>query len=69
MKAEINVIHLEHLSELMPGISYDLPGGSKRFIQRAVGYRATICNGVIIVDKDQHTGARSGKVHRHRAQN
>ena len=69
MKADINVINLEQLSELMPEISYDLPGGSKRFIQRAVGYRATICNGVIIVDNDQHTGARSGKVHRHRAQN
>ena len=68
MKADINVINLEQLSELMPEIAYDLPGGAKRFIQKAVGYRATICNGMIIVDKDQHTGARSGKVHRHRAQ-
>ncbi|MFT7219930.1 MAG: N-acyl-D-amino-acid deacylase [Candidatus Azotimanducaceae bacterium] len=64
-KADINVINLEALSERMPEIVNDFPGGSSRFIQKARGYRATVCNGQVILENDQHTGARSGEVLRH----
>ena len=37
----------------------DFPGGSKRLIQGAIGYRATVCNGVIILKNDRLTGARA----------
>jgi N-acyl-D-aspartate/D-glutamate deacylase len=51
----------------MPEMVGDFPGGAKRFIQRAVGYKATICNGQIILRDDELTGARGGQVVRNQA--
>ncbi len=67
MRADINVIDVEKLSERMPKIVNDLPNGAPRFIQKAVGYRATICNGKIILENDELTGVRPGFVLRHRS--
>lgn len=64
-KADINVIKLEELSERMPEIVHDFPNSAPRFIQKARGYRATLCNGDVILEHDQHTGIRSGQVLRH----
>ncbi len=64
-KADINVIKLEALSERMPEIVNDFPGDAPRFIQKAKGYRATVCNGQVILENDQLTGARVGNVLRH----
>lgn len=64
-KADLNVIHLGRLSERMPEIVYDLPGEAPRFIQRARGYRATICNGKIVLENDLLTGVKAGGVLRH----
>ena len=64
-KADINVIELDKLSECMPEIVHDFPGDAPRFIQKARGYRATLCNGQVILENDQHTGQRSGEVLRH----
>jgi N-acyl-D-aspartate/D-glutamate deacylase len=66
-KADLNVIKLEELSERMPEIVHDFPNEAPRFIQKARGYRATVCNGQVILENDQHTGARSGTVLRHTA--
>ncbi len=62
MRADINVIDLGRLSERMPQMVNDFPGGAKRFIQRAAGYKATICNGVVTLRDDEHTGARAGQI-------
>ena len=64
-KADLNVIELDALSERMPEIVNDFPGGAPRFIQKARGYRATVCNGQVILENDEHTGARAGAVLRH----
>ena len=64
-RADINVIDLDRLGERMPEMVHDFPGGARRFIQRADGYRATICNGAVILRDDEHTGARPGRVLRH----
>lgn len=61
-KADINVIDLDRVSERMPEFVHDFPGGAGRFIQRARGYRATFCNGQLILENDEHAGARGGKV-------
>jgi N-acyl-D-amino-acid deacylase len=66
-KADLNVIKLEELSERMPEIVNDFPGNAPRFTQKAKGYRATVCNGQVILENDQHTGARPGTVLRHAA--
>jgi len=62
LRADLNVIDLERVGELMPEYVHDFPGGSGRFIQRGAGYRATICNGQVILANDEHTGTRSGAV-------
>jgi N-acyl-D-amino-acid deacylase len=61
-RADLNVIDLERVGERMPEFVNDFPGGAGRFIQRADGYRATICNGQVILENDEHTGARGGAV-------
>ncbi len=61
-KADVNVIDLARVSERMPEFVHDFPGGAGRFVQRARGYRATFCNGKMILENDEHVGPRSGEV-------
>ncbi|MYE14834.1 MAG: amidohydrolase family protein [Gammaproteobacteria bacterium] len=61
-RADLNVIDMDRLAERQPYIVRDFPGGAPRFQQRAVGYRATVCNGSVILRDDEHTGARAGEV-------
>ena len=62
LRADLNVIDLARVREQMPEYVHDFPGGAGRFVQRAVGYRATVCNGEVILENDEHTGARAGRV-------
>jgi N-acyl-D-amino-acid deacylase len=62
LRADVNVIDTGRVRERMPEFVNDFPGGAGRFIQRAEGYAATICNGQIILENDEHTGARAGTV-------
>ncbi|MDE0350403.1 MAG: amidohydrolase family protein [Gammaproteobacteria bacterium] len=66
-RADLNVIDIDRLAERQPYIVRDFPGGAPRFQQRAVGYRATVCNGSVILRDDEHTGARAGEVIRNGA--
>ena len=66
-RADINVIDTDRIAELQPQMLYDFPGGAAHLSQKAVGYRATICNGTVIVEDDEHTGNRGGRVLRNRA--
>ena len=61
-KADINVIDVDRVAECMPEHVTDFPFGAPRLIQRAVGYKATVCNGGVILRDDELTGTRSGKV-------
>lgn len=67
MKADVNVIDASSVHERMPEMVHDFPGGAKRFIQRAVGYKATICNGQVILRDDELTGNRNGQILRNQA--
>jgi N-acyl-D-aspartate/D-glutamate deacylase len=60
MKADVNVIDLERLCLYLPEMVFDLPGGARRLIQRADGYRATIVAGEVIQRDGKDTGARPG---------
>ena len=64
-KADVNVINIDRLEERQPYIAHDFPGGAPRFLQRAVGYKATVCNGQVTLRDDEHTGVCSGQVLRH----
>jgi N-acyl-D-amino-acid deacylase len=61
-RADINVIDVNRVAERQPQIVNDFPQGAARFIQRAAGYAATVCNGAVVLRDDEFTGARAGKV-------
>lgn len=61
-RADLNVIDLDRVSERMPEYVHDFPDGAGRFVQKARGYRATFCNGEMILENDELVGARSGRV-------
>ena len=62
LKADINVIDHQALRLCTPQMVTDLPGGGRRLLQDAVGYRATIVAGQIIAADGRLTGARPGRL-------
>ena len=56
----------QQIAEHQPYIVNDFPGGAPRYIQRSMGYKATLVNGQVIVRDGELTGVRAGKVLRHR---
>ena len=62
LKADINVIDPRALALETPRLVRDLPGGGKRFLQAAHGYRATLVSGVVTSRHDELTGAYPGRV-------
>ena len=62
MKADINVLDPDRVEERQPTVARDFPHGKSRLVQRAVGYRATLVNGRVILRDDEHTGERPGRV-------
>jgi N-acyl-D-aspartate/D-glutamate deacylase len=61
-KADINVIDFERLTLHPPTMSFDLPAGGKRLLQRADGYLHTIVSGAEVYTDGEHTGALPGKL-------
>ena len=66
MKADINVIDFDRLALERPGMSYDLPAGGKRLLQRARGYVHTFVSGVETYRDGEPTGALPGRLVRGR---
>jgi N-acyl-D-aspartate/D-glutamate deacylase len=60
MKADVNVIDYDALSLRPPEMVYDLPGDSRRLVQRASGYRATLVSGEVTFENGEATGALPG---------
>jgi len=61
-KADLNLINYDALKLHQPEMVYDLPAGGKRLVQRADGYRATICAGKITYVNGEHTGEMPGRL-------
>ncbi len=66
LKADINVIDINRVGERHAQRVYDFPHGAPRLLQRAAGYRNTIVNGRVILENDELTGERGGRVLRNR---
>jgi N-acyl-D-aspartate/D-glutamate deacylase len=62
LKADLNVIDFDHLRLRAPRLHQDLPAGGQRLLQYAEGYKATIVSGSVILQDDQLTGERPGRV-------
>ncbi len=65
MRADVNVLDPDTVAERQPELVHDFPGGAPRYIQKAIGYKATLVNGEVTVADGEHTGARAGAVLRH----
>ncbi|MEM7017058.1 MAG: amidohydrolase family protein [Pseudomonadota bacterium] len=65
MRADVNVFNLDNVSERHPEIVNDFPGGAPRYIQKSLGYKATLVNGTPILLDGELTGERGGQVLRH----
>jgi N-acyl-D-aspartate/D-glutamate deacylase len=61
-RADLNVIDFDGLRLHPPEMVADLPAGSRRLIQRADGYLATVVAGETIVEDGVATGARPGRL-------
>ncbi len=61
-KADLNLVDLEHLNLRLPEMVHDLPAGARRLIQRADGWKATICSGEVTFEDGEHTDARPGRL-------
>lgn len=66
-RADINIFDPDEVAELQPEIVHDFPGGAPRFIQKSIGYKATLVNGQVITENGELTGTRAGEVLRHKA--
>jgi N-acyl-D-aspartate/D-glutamate deacylase len=62
MKADINVIDYDRLSLKAPRMVQDLPAGGQRLLQDATGFIATIVSGHEILQNDQITDERPGRL-------
>jgi len=61
-KADLNVIDFEGLRLHPPEVARDLPGGGRRLVQRAEGYKATIVSGAVVYRDGAATGALPGRL-------
>ena len=61
-KADLNVIDYDRLAFGRPYVTYDLPAGGKRLLQKADGYAATIVSGVVTYRDGAATGALPGRL-------
>lgn len=62
LRADVNVIDLDHLALTPPVIATDLPAGGRRLVQDAIGYDLTMVAGVITMRAGSPTGAMPGKL-------
>ena len=65
MKADVNVLDPARVAERQPELVHDFPGGAPRYIQKSMGYKATVVNGAVTLEDGEHTGERAGLVLRH----
>jgi N-acyl-D-aspartate/D-glutamate deacylase len=59
-RADLNVVDFDGLRLHPPELAFDLPGGSKRLLQRATGYRHTFVAGTETFTDGAWTGATPG---------
>ena len=62
LRADINVIDMDALTLHPPQLSFDLPAGGKRLLQRVDGYRHTFVAGVETYTDGAATGALPGRL-------
>lgn len=62
MKADLNVIDYDKLKLGVPRMVQDLPAGGQRLLQPVEGYRAVLVSGEKVIENDEVSAARPGKL-------
>ena len=62
LKADLNVIDMKAIRLHAPTVLHDLPGGGRRLMQAADGYRATLVNGETTYRDGRPTGRLPGRL-------
>jgi N-acyl-D-aspartate/D-glutamate deacylase len=62
LRADVNLIDFDGLRLHKPELIHDMPANGRRFVQRVEGYEATLCAGVPIFERGEHTGALPGRL-------
>ena len=62
LKADLNVIDVDRVNFGRPYVTFDLPAGGRRLLQKAEGYEAAIVSGAITYRHGEATGALPGRV-------
>ena len=62
LRADLNLIDFANLRCRRPALIRDLPAGGRRFVQKAVGYVATLVAGEVTYENGEATGARPGRL-------
>ena len=62
MMADINVFDPDTIAPDLPIVADDLPGGGRRYLQRATGIAATVVNGTVLFRNGEETGERPGRL-------
>jgi N-acyl-D-amino-acid deacylase len=60
--ADVVIFDPATVAPQMPTLEYDLPAGARRLKQKAIGIKATIVNGQVLLRDNEHTGALPGKL-------
>jgi N-acyl-D-aspartate/D-glutamate deacylase len=61
-KADVNVIDMQRLRLRRPQMSFDLPGGGRRLLQRAEGYLHTFVDGLEVYRDGEPTDELPGRL-------
>lgn len=62
LRADLNLIDFDELALEEPKVCYDLPGGGRRLLQHARGYRLTMLGGIAVRRDGAATGALPGRL-------
>jgi len=62
LAADLVVFDPDTVAALPPVVTYDLPAGEKRLVQKATGITCTVVNGQVLTDNGEHTGSYPGHV-------
>ena len=62
MRADINIIDYAKISVTKPKLSYDLPAGAKRLVQKSKGYQHTFVKGIEVSNNGEFTEEMPGKL-------
>jgi len=60
--ADLAIFDPDSVAPEVPQIKHDLPGGARRLVQKATGFKATIVAGEVLLREGEHTGALPGRL-------